>query len=363
MRPAEHERQDWVLVIILLVIGFICVLAAGQWASRFSLHWRLDADMRSRLDPNSDFLTRRADGVVEPVDASILTQPSWIGVFLTPGASFLTGTPFPVIARTPSPVPTSFSSATITTTPIVMGSPTNTLVYILPTRTPISKPPATSTSVPNQVSTSTVNPATPTVTQTATTTSTATGTLTPTATGTASATPTFTATSTATSMPTFTYTPIPIPTDPVPPAIGTTPDGTAYTLPAGGTLTLGINLSANGDSGFDLVYYEFPAGSGIWLDWVIIQISDGYNWYTIFNWGDNFEDANTSLYPYLLSNPLVPPEPDQRDIPSSALYNGTGVAINIDGIVPAGAYSYIRFIAPTGDADNQLEIDAIEILP
>jgi hypothetical protein len=134
-------------------------------------------------------------------------------------------------------------------------------------------------------------------------------------------------------------------------------------LPAGGTLTLGINLTANGDSGFDLVYYEFPAASGILLDWVIIEISDGYNWYTIFNWGNNVADTNTNVDFNILSNPQVPPEPDQRDIPSAELYNSTGIAINVDAIVPPGTYSYIRFTAPTGDIDGQLEIDAIEVLP
>ena len=65
----------------------------------------------------------------------------------------------------------------------------------------------------------------------------------------------------------------------------------------------------------------------------------------------------------LLPNPETPEEDDQRDIPTASLYNGTGVAIDIDGIVPAGTYFYIRFTAPTGDSDNQTEIDAIEVLP
>jgi hypothetical protein len=65
----------------------------------------------------------------------------------------------------------------------------------------------------------------------------------------------------------------------------------------------------------------------------------------------------------VLSNPQVPEEPDQRDIPAAELYNSTGVAIDLDGMVPPGTYSYIRIIAPPGDVDNQLEIDAIQVLP
>jgi hypothetical protein len=122
-------------------------------------------------------------------------------------------------------------------------------------------------------------------------------------------------------------------------------------------------LVADGDAGFDLAYYELPNGSGILLDWVVIEIGDGSNWYTIFNRGDNIDDTNTNVYPYLLSNPQAPSEPDQRDIPSATLRNGTGIAMDIDSLVPPGTYTYIRFTAPAGDADGHLEIDAIEILP
>lgn len=160
--------------------------------------------------------------------------------------------------------------------------------------------------------------------------------------------------------------------DPPPGQITFPPDGTAYTLPAGLALTLSINLTANGDVGvWDLVYYEFPAGSGIWLDWIIVEISDGNNWYTVFNWGDNIRDQNTNVDYAFLTIPVTPPTPeevDQRDIAASDLYLSasgyqTGIAIDIDAIVPLGTYSYIRFTAPTGDVDGQTEIDSIEILP
>jgi hypothetical protein len=145
--------------------------------------------------------------------------------------------------------------------------------------------------------------------------------------------------------------------------MGTTPDGNVYDLLAGGILTLNIPVEADGDPDPDLVYYELPAGSGILLDWVIIEIGDGNNWYTIFNWGDNNPDANTDVGAYIQSNPQVPQEPDQRNIPSSALIYSTGVAIDVDSVVPPGTYSYIRLYAPTGDVDGQLEVDALEVLP
>jgi hypothetical protein len=65
----------------------------------------------------------------------------------------------------------------------------------------------------------------------------------------------------------------------------------------------------------------------------------------------------------LLSNPMVPEEPDQRDIPTAELYNSTGIAIDLDSILPLGTYSYIRFFAPPGDIDGHMEIDAIQVLP
>jgi hypothetical protein len=157
-------------------------------------------------------------------------------------------------------------------------------------------------------------------------------------------------------------------TDPVPPnvQIGTPPDGVVYNLSSGTTLTLQLNLVANGDAGYDLVYYELPAGSGVMLDWIIVEISDGQNWYTVFNWSDNIADTNSNANFNILTIPVTPPDPeevDQRDVAAADLYNGTGIAIDIDSIVPLGIYSYIRFYAPPGDVDGHTEIDAIEILP
>jgi hypothetical protein len=302
------------------------------------------------------------------VDSGILTLPAWWNVFLTPGATFVTGTPVPAPTQTrlASATPTTIPSATNTARAV--QSPTITFIYIPPSRTPIPK----ATDVPPSpiIPTDTLIPLW-TPTQTATDISIATGTVTPTSTVTDTATitqtvtDTATATPTATSTPTATFTPGSVPTDPTPGEIGTSPDGVVYILPAGGALTLGINLTANGDSSYDLAYYERPApsGNGIFLDWVIVEISDGYTWYTVFNWGNNIADTNSNMDFNILPNPQIPPEPDERDIPTASLYNGTGIAIDVDAIVPPGTYSYIRFSAPVGDNDNQMEIDALEILP
>jgi hypothetical protein len=349
MKTAEHERLDWtIIVIILLVIGFLAVIVAGQLALRFSSGWELNTDMESRIDPNGTFVASRPDGFIEAVDSAILTQPGWIGEFLTPGVSIITGTPFPTLqaTATTSAAPTTISSAT--STPVLVASPTNTRVFIPWTATSTRKPRPTKTDLPpthTSLTPTLAPPGTVTVTQTLTSTVTAT----PTATSTATSTQTLVAT----------------PTDSYPPEIGTTPDGDVYILPTGASLTLSINLAANGDGGFDLVYYErgAPSGNGIFLDWVIVEIGDGTNWYTIFNWGNEIADTNSNMDFNILPNPQTPEETDQRDIPAAALYNGTGIAIDVDAIVPPGTYTQVRFTAPAGDNDNQMEIDALEILP
>ena len=346
MKVPDQERRDWLIIPFILGVGFLFVIMAGGWALRFSPRWTLKADMDSSLDPNSDFLTHRVDGFIEPVSSSILTQPAWLNLFLTPGASFVTGTAIPAMTSTFSVPPTAVSSATHTA--IVTTNPTNTLIFFPSTPSPTSKPKSTRTDAPAATQ---VDTATAALASTSTEVSTATETSIP----------------TLTSIPIFTdtptNTPVPIATDPTPGTIGTTPDGVVYNLPSGSALTLGINLVVNGHSGWDLAYYELPAGNGVLLDWIIIQISDGTNWYTVFNWSDNNADTNTNVDFNILSNPQTPQERDQRNIPSAELYNSTGIAIDLDSVVPPGTYPYIRFIAPPGDIDGQAEIDAIEVLP
>ena len=343
MKAPERQRRDWLIVMLTLLVGFGCILVAANRALRFAPSWSLNANMESQLDPNSDFLTHRSSSLIEPLDAAILTQPVWMDVFLTPGAII------PTRLIPPTQTATLFipSSATATYIPratnTAVASPTSAIIYYPP-------PAATETPTPRHRATATPStPFTPTQTLTPLPGSTLTPSLTPTL--------TFTPTDVSPGSPTA------VATDPTPPEIGNVPDGNTYNLPSGGTLTLGLNITVNGHPGWDLVDYELPAGSGILLDWVVIEIGDGTNWYTVFNWGDNIADTNTNVDFNILSNPQTPEEPDQRNIPSAELYNSTGVAIDLDSVVPPGNYSYIRFYAPPGDVDGQTEIDAIEILP
>ncbi|HET9913077.1 MAG TPA: hypothetical protein VFQ13_14375 [Anaerolineales bacterium] len=150
----RNERQDWLIVLLILLIGLCCVAGAGQYALRFVPKWQLDADMGSNIDLNSEFLTSKPIAYFEPVDPAILTQPAWVNgnVFLTPGAgsSFVSNrTPLPT-SNSSSGVPTVIGTTAVATNPGVVTNtvvPTNTLVWI-----PI---PATRTSRPNPGATAT----------------------------------------------------------------------------------------------------------------------------------------------------------------------------------------------------------------
>lgn len=157
-KPEEEkrERQDWLLVLLILLIGFMCVLGAGQRALFASPNWTMNANMGSGIDPNKDFLTKPVD-VFEPIDANILTQPAWVRVFLTPGAQFVTGTApvGPVANNVPTQgqgTGTAIPTTLINTLPPGTNTtvPTNTFVWLPVTPKPgNTSVPATNTSHPS----------------------------------------------------------------------------------------------------------------------------------------------------------------------------------------------------------------------
>ncbi|HET9913076.1 MAG TPA: hypothetical protein VFQ13_14370, partial [Anaerolineales bacterium] len=151
----ERERQDWVIVLLILLLGLCCVAGAGQYALRFAPNWQLDTDMESNIDLNSQFLTGKPQGFFEPIDPAILTQPGWVNgnIFLTSGA-FTPGTPLPTSTAS-TLVPTAVGTTAVATNTVVVTNttvPTNTLVWIpLPatsTRRPPPEDTATNTSPP-----------------------------------------------------------------------------------------------------------------------------------------------------------------------------------------------------------------------
>ncbi len=139
--------------------------------------------------------------------------------------------------------------------------------------------------------------------------------------------------------------------------IGSEPDGGTSNISSGSSVTLTMTVTVNGHSGWDLVYYELPNGCGITMDWVEIQVGDGSNWYSAFFWGDGSVDSNSNIASLGL------PESDSRSICSADLYGATGVAIELDGVVPPGTYPYVKILAPAGDGDGIVEVDAVTPLP
>ncbi|HXF86396.1 MAG TPA: DUF11 domain-containing protein [Anaerolineales bacterium] len=491
MKSTERERRDWLLILIIFFIGFLCIILAGNLALRFAPRWELPADMGSNLDPNRDFLTRRPSGFLNPLDPAILTPPIWLDVFLTPGVIFSSRTPAPT--NTPTAIPPITHSPTVTpfaptpspTNTIIFASPTNTSVFVSPTLTSTT----TRTSTP-------VTTATHTPTFTTTATPTPSFTFTPTFTATVTHTPSFTPTPTFTSTPTFIPTNTPNPSadlqvtktdgsttytagstvsyvlvitnngpadvtgatltdnkpslvttwgwciapctpvantsanltdtinltagssitynilanihpsaagdlintasvtvpmgyiDPIPgnnsatdtntnqsgePEVGP-PDGGVISIGDGGSVTFYLSqpIVANGDGAADFVYYELyiPAIPGIYLDQVIIEISaDGSTWFPVFYWGDNAADTNTNVNIALPNiNAACPSgEVDNCPIPSSELYNNSGVTIDVDNsplsAVPLGNYYWIRFTEPGLTPGDGAHVDSIEILP
>jgi hypothetical protein len=143
--------------------------------------------------------------------------------------------------------------------------------------------------------------------------------------------------------------------------IGDTKDTVTYTVPPGDSITLTFNTPVV-VPGNDIVYYELQNGVGIMMDYVILEISDGTNWYPVFNWGNGAADTNSNLDISVIGGA----ETDNRDFQnppqSDVLFNGTGVYIDLD-FLPPGTYPYIRITSPSVDDGDGAEVDAIDVVP
>ncbi len=140
MKTREKERRDsGIIILLILLLGFICIFLTSGWALRFAPSWKLNSNMGSNLNPNSDFLTSRPVSFFEPLDPAILTNPAWLGVFLTPGIVFETRTPLPTSTTTLVPANTNTS----TPLPTQTVRPTNTfaVIVVVPTNTKKNPPP------------------------------------------------------------------------------------------------------------------------------------------------------------------------------------------------------------------------------
>lgn len=146
------------------------------------------------------------------------------------------------------------------------------------------------------------------------------------------------------------------------------PDGNPLNPPEGGPpiiMVFSPPIIADGDIGVpDFVYYELEDSTNLGyvaLDWVQIDIStDGTGWIPVFNWGDGISDANSNVALDLISDLPCPNEEDNCPIPLGRLYNQTGITIDVDPLVPAGRYPWMRITAPVSPGADSPNIDAIQ---
>jgi hypothetical protein len=150
------------------------------------------------------------------------------------------------------------------------------------------------------------------------------------------------------------------------------PDGTVYPISFGGSVTFYLSqpIIANGDPAADFVYYELAVGPDIFLDQLIIEISqDNVTWYQVFFWGNVIPDTNTNVDNVNLLNisAACPTEVDNCQIATTNLYNNSGITVDVDNsplsVVPSGNYYWIRFTEPGLTPGDGAHVDAIQILP
>jgi hypothetical protein len=391
MRLLDRDRRYWILFALLLLLGVISMLCAGQIAVRALPNWSVNADIGSNIDPNQRYLSQKGTVVFEPILAAILTPPAWKYTFLTPepGTSNLATVIVGIFnpEATPEIKPTEVATQfTVIPTGTPVSSPTavatNTLVVIppLPTRTP------TRVVIVN-TPTYTITPtSTSTLTMTSTSTYTETPTATPTSTSTSTVTSTVTSTSTSTNTPSLTFTPsqtfITTSTLTLTPTSYSAPgcsgsvnlgsgDGGCYTLPTGNTLDLTVAFTVDGNTADDeIIYYEKPADvpyTVVYMDMVIIYVHvvENNTWYPVFYWGGNIPGEKSSLDGYS-------PESDNQTILRGAFYGSpiqTGVRIDVDSPLIAAGVTFpatidsIRIEAPSGDSGDGCDVDAVEIWP
>jgi len=278
----ERERRDWLLFLLLLLLGFACMLAAAQLAINPPPSWQVSAGMFSELNPNDE--GGAIGGVtIAPLRPEVMTPPWDIGVILTPASEgTLVVVPTIVLGSPPTPTPTPQGVAGASPSPA--PSPTEPTPSPTPTPTSTSSPTPTPTSTP-------------------------TGTSSPTPTGTSSPTPTDTSIPTSPPPPPPTYTPIPPPTNtptPTPTALppvvqAITPDTGVNTGAVDVTIT-GLNFQAGCSASLDGVSLDGAscAPTSI-LASVPVNIVAGYYNLTVTN-PDGQSGALTSAY--TATNPI-----------------------------------------------------------
>ncbi len=149
--------------------------------------------------------------------------------------------------------------------------------------------------------------------------------------------------------------------------IGTIPDGSSQKIQKGSYLILKVSTFTINSSSYLVYYPDYPnppAASTLQMDVVGLEIGDGNNWYSVFNWGDGLSSNNGDIP----SSPSCTGEPDICPIDISSLAVKSpypGVTINLGSIPVGTSISYIRILSPAAppDSGNGVNIDAIQVFP
>jgi len=101
----ERGRRDWLLFLLVLLLGFGCMLGAAEMAVRPDLLWKVYADMLSALNPDEGDEFEAGELQLGPLRPEVMT-PIWdVGVILTPMGTLVV-VPTMVVGPPPAATPT-----------------------------------------------------------------------------------------------------------------------------------------------------------------------------------------------------------------------------------------------------------------
>ncbi|MBN8656551.1 MAG: hypothetical protein J0M11_12495 [Anaerolineae bacterium] len=445
MTTQKPERKDWMLLIFIIPIAALLLLFVGQWAIRLLPFWSVNAGMNSNLEPE-DSSAAHPFALLEPLLPQILIPLPWADTYLDPGEDF-SFPPFLTFEPTASPSPTANTPAPTEATPTATIAPTETptatsIVGTSPTNEGGGEETPTETATPPTPATCTDPLANnqgqplPCTYLPATCTD-------PLANNQGQPLPCTYPPAICTdplannqgqplpcTYPPATCTdplannqgqPLPCTFDPICPGAHN-PDGplpcdygNVSTPPVGVTqvtpdpeidvnappddgigsiddgsfivLNLSVTVSSIPDNFYDLVLYEWNNGGSVFLDLIIIGITNdetGGTYYEVFNWGDNVADTNSNVSDQAAGGEepdeeievsdatAVPPTPDTLHDPDYEESNGTngplpqtGILIDVDNAAsnpPPNTYEFVVIISPStlpGDTSGNAQVDAI----
>ncbi|HRK91013.1 MAG TPA: hypothetical protein PK152_17945 [Anaerolineales bacterium] len=364
MNLPEREKRDWSLIAFVVPIGILLIMIVGQIAVRIVPIWSVNAGMNSNLDPDSE--AAQPISLIPPLLPQILTPMAWAESYLTPVGS-ISFPPFIIIEPTataspsPTPVEPTETPVTPTATTITPTATTPSPSATSPTPTQTDPPDPTETQpTPTQPTPTQPTPTEPTPTE-------------PTPTQPTPTEPTPTEEPGITSTPPA-GTPAPVPAEI---GVGEPPDNIGPGDENIGVITQGtyivIQLSivvGVPDGNYDLVFYEYNNGGSVYLDQIIIGITNdptGGSYYEVFYWGDGDPDNNSNV------GDIAGAEDDNQPIDTDELYDPdgdgplpqTGILIDVDNAPsnpPSNTYQYIVVIAPPGSDEAQMDaIQAVEV--